>query len=63
MLKNTKGNIVRAVPLSEIEEFVYKGFPSEEDLKMLYENGFILIRIKNDEYYFINKYKLFGISF
>ena len=58
MLKNSKGNIVRAVPLSEIEEFTYKGYPSEEDLKVLYENNFILIKITDDEYYFVNKYKL-----
>ena len=55
MLKNAKGNIVRVVPLSEIKEFVYYGYPSEEDLKMLYENGFILIRIKDNRYYFIDK--------
>ena len=58
MLKNSKGNIVRAVPLSEIEELVYNGYPSEEDLKILYENNFILIKITDDEYYFVNKYKL-----
>jgi hypothetical protein len=63
MLENSKGDIIRAVPLSEIEEFIYKGFPSEEDLKMLYENGFILIRIKNDEYYFMDKCKLLGFPF
>ena len=34
MLNNSKGDVVRAVPLSEIEEFTYKGFPSEENLKM-----------------------------
>ena len=33
MLENSKGDIVRAVPLSEIEELVYNGYPSEEDLK------------------------------
>jgi hypothetical protein len=58
MLKNSKGNIVRAVPLSEIEELVYNGYPSEEDLKALYENNFILIKITDNEYYFVNKYKL-----
>ena len=58
MLKNAKGDIVRAVPLSEIEEFTYKGYPSEEDLKVLYENNFILIKITDNEYYFVNKYKL-----
>ncbi len=63
MLKDSKDNIVRAVPLSEIEEFVYKGYPSEEELKVLYENGFILIRIKNDEYYFMDKCKLLGFPF
>lgn len=55
MIKNSKGDIVRAVPLSEIEEFTCKGFPSEENLKMLYDNNFILIKIIDDEYYFINK--------
>ena len=64
MLKNSKGDIVRAVPLSEIEEFTYKGYPSEEDLKVLYKNGFILIKIiDNDEYYFVDKCKLFGFPF
>ena len=63
MLKNAKGDIVRAIPLSEIEEFIYKGYPSEEDLKLLYENGFILIKIIDDEYYFIDKCKLFGFPF
>lgn len=55
MFKKSKGDIVRAVPLSEIEELVYNGYPSEEDLKALYENNFILIRITDDEYYFIHK--------
>ena len=55
MLENSKGDIVRAVPLSEIEELVYEGLPSEETLKILYENGFILTKIKNNEYYFIDR--------
>lgn len=63
MLKNSKGNIVKAVPLSEIEELVYKGFPSEEDLKMLYNHNFILIKIIDNEYYFVDKCKLFGFPF
>ena len=63
MLEKSKGDIVRAVPLSEIEDFVYKGFPSEEDLKVIYDNNFILIKIINDEYYFANKCRLFGLPF
>ena len=63
MLKNAKGDIVRAIPLSEIKDFVYEGFPSEEDLKVIYDNNFILIKIINDEYYFANKCRLFGIPF
>lgn len=63
MLKNTKGDIVRAVPLSEIDDFIYKGFPSEEDLKVIYNNNFVLIKIINDEYYFANKCRLFGFPF
>lgn len=55
ILKNSKGDIVRAVPLSEIGEFAYRGFPSEEDLKILYNNNFILIKIVDDKYYFVNK--------
>ena len=61
MLKNAKGDIIKTIPLSEIEEFVYKGFPSEEDLKILYDNNFVLIKIIDDEYYFVDKCKLFGI--
>ena len=60
MFKKTKGDIVRAIPLNEIGYFIYKGFPSEKDLKVLYEEDFILIGIENDEYYFINKCKLLG---
>lgn len=55
MLTNSKDNIVRIVPLTEIKELVYHGYPKEKDLKALYENDFILIRIINDEYYFIDK--------
>lgn len=58
MFKKSKDNIVRAVPLNEIEELVYNGYPSEEDLKALYENNFILIKITDNEYYFVNKYEL-----
>ena len=58
MLENSKGDIVRAIPLSEVEELVYNGYPSKEDLKVLYENNFILIKITDNEYYFVNKYKL-----
>lgn len=61
--KKPKSNIVKVVPLSEIEEFVYKGFPSEEDLKAIYDNNFVLIKIINDEYYFANKCRLFGLPF
>jgi len=63
MLKNAKGDIVKAVPLNEIDDFIYKGFPSEEDLKVIYNNNFVLIKIINDEYYFANKCKLFGFPF
>lgn len=55
MLKNSKGDIVRIYPLTQIKELVYYGYPSEEDLKALYENDFILIRIKDNRYYFIYK--------
>ncbi len=63
MLENSKGDIVKAIPLSEIEEFIYKGFPAEEDLKMLYDNNFVLIKIIDDEYYFVDKCKLLGFPF
>ncbi len=55
MLKSSKGDIVKIYPLTQIKELVYKGYPSEEDLKALYKNGFILIRIKENRYYFIDK--------
>lgn len=54
MLKNAKGDIVKIYP-QKIKELVYYGYPSEEELKTLYENGFILIRIKDNRYYFIDK--------
>ena len=54
MLENPKGDIVKIYP-QKIKELVYYGYPSEEELKALYENGFILIRIKDNRYYFIDK--------
>lgn len=63
MLENSKDNIVRAVPLTEIEEFVHKGLPSEEKLKILYDNNFVLIKIINDEYYFANRNTLLDSPF
>lgn len=63
MLKNSKDNIVRVVPLTEIEEFVHKGLPSEENLKILYDNSFVLIKIINDEYYFANRNTLLDSPF
>lgn len=64
MLINSKDNIVRAVPLSEIQELIYyNGYPSEECLKSLYENGFILIKIINDKYYFANRNTLLDSPF
>lgn len=55
MLKNSKGDIVKICPLTQIKELVYNGYPPEEDLKTLYKNGFILIRIRENRYYFIDK--------
>lgn len=55
MLENPKGDIVKIYPLTQIQELVYNSYPSEEDLKALYENGFILIKIKDNRYYFIDK--------
>lgn len=55
MIKDAKDNIVRIYPLTQIQELVHYGHPSEEVLKTLYENGFILIRIKDNRYYFIDK--------
>ena len=35
MLKNSKGDIVKICPLTQIKELVYNGYPPEEDLKTL----------------------------
>ena len=54
MIYDSKKNILRIYP-QKIKELIYYDYPSEEEIKILYENGFILIRIEDNKYYFIDK--------
>ncbi len=64
MLENLKkGDIVIATPLREIEEFVHNGLPSEESLKILYDNNFVLTKIIDNKYYFANRNTLLDSPF
>lgn len=55
LVKEKNNKKIPIYPLTRNKEFVYYGYPSEENLKDLYRYGFTLIRIKDNRYYFIDK--------
>lgn len=54
-------NIVKAIPLSEIDSFTLKIMPDEKWLKIIYKEGFILEDIVMDNYYKFTRYNKSGL--
>lgn len=50
-----KDSIVHCIPLSEITSFTLSNMITEEELKIIYKEGFILDNIENDYYNFVRK--------
>lgn len=48
-------NIVHCIPLSDITSFTLSNMITEEELKIIYKEGFILDNIENDYYNFVRK--------
>lgn len=48
---DNEDNIVYAIPLEDIYEFVMTELPSESELKTIYEYNFVLNEITEDGYY------------
>lgn len=50
-----KDSIVHCISLSEITSFTLSNMITEEELKIIYKEGFILDNIENDYYNFVRK--------
>ena len=48
-------SIVHCIPLSDITSFTLSNMITEEELKIIYKEGFILDNIENDYYNFVRK--------